>query len=166
MKFVCRQRKHINIITLDVDIDMACGLHSVRVEKHAALAAKRTDFFDRLDGAGFVVGIHDRNKAGRVGEGSSDLCGGYDTVLLRTQQRNREALLLQHLERVQDSVMLHRCRDDVALALLPADSCGADKRLIICLAAAGGEEKLLWRTVQKLCQLLARAEQRCGAALA
>ena len=61
--------------------------------------------------------------------------------------------------------MLHRCRDDVALALLPADSCGTDKRLIICLAAAGGEEKLLRRTVQKLRQLLARTEQCSGAAL-
>ena len=61
--------------------------------------------------------------------------------------------------------MLHRCRDDVALALLPADSCSAEKRLIICLAATGGEEKLLRRTVQKLRQLLARAEQCSGAAL-
>ena len=94
MKFVCGQRKHINIITLDVDIDMACGLHSVRVEKHAALAAKRTDFFDRLDGAGFVVSVHDGNKAGLISEGCGDLCSGNDAVLLRTQQRNRKALLL------------------------------------------------------------------------
>ena len=94
MEFMCGQRKHINIIALDVDIDMTSSLHSVRVEKHAALAAKRTDFFDRLDGAGFVVGVHDGNKAGLIGESSGDLCGADDTVLLRAQQRNSKALLL------------------------------------------------------------------------
>ena len=54
----------------------------------------------------------------------------------------------------------------MAFTLLFADSCGADKRLVICFAAARGKENLLQRTVQYLGYPLACIKQCCGATLA
>ena len=159
------KRKHIDIIVLYVDSKMACGLHSVGMEKYAALAAESTYFVDRLDGTGFIVGVHDGNKAGGICNSFCYLCGGDDAVSLRAQQCNCKALFLQRFERVQNSMMLHGSGNDVAFALLFANGCGTDKRLVIGFAAAGGKEKLLRRTVQYLRYLLARAKQSCCTAL-
>ena len=165
MEFVCGKRKHIYVIALYVDSKMACSLHGVGMEKYTVLAAESTDFAYRLDGACFVVGVHDGNKAGVICNSFCYLHCGDDAVSLRTQQRHCKALFLQRFERVQNSVMLHSGGNDMAFALLFAEGRSADKRLVICFAAAGGKENFLRRTVQYLCCLLPCAKQNCCTAL-
>ena len=165
MEFVCGKRKHIYVIALYVDSKMSCGLHGVGMEKHAALAAERSDFAYRLDGTCFVVGVHNGNKTGGICNSFCYLRSGDDAVSLRTQQRHCKALCFQRFKRMQNSVMLHSSADDMAFALLFANSCGADKRLVIGFAAAGGKENFLRRTVKYLCHLLPCAKQSCCTAL-
>ena len=135
------------------------------MEKYTALAAERADFADRLDGACFVVGVHDGNKTGGICNSFCYLRGGDDAVSLRTQQGYGKTMFLQRFERVQNSMMLHSGGNDMAFALLFAEGCGADKRLVICFAAAGGKENFLRRTVKYLCRLMPCAKQSCCTAL-
>ena len=165
MEFVCGKRKHIYVIALYVDSKMSCSLHGVGMEKYTVLAAESTDFAYRLDSACFVVGVHDGNKTGGICNSFCYLRGGDDAVSLRTQQCYGKALCFQRFERVQNSMMLHGGGNYVAFALLFAEGRSADKRLVICFAAAGGKENFLRRTVKYLCRLLPCAKQSCCTAL-
>ena len=159
------KRKHIDVIALYVNSKMSCGLHGIGMEKYTALAAERSDFAYRLDGTYFVVGVHDGNKAGGICNSFCYLRSGDDAVSLRTQQCYGKAFRLQSFERVQNSMMLHGSGNDMAFALLLTESRSADKRLVICFAAAGCKENFLRSTIQYLCHLLPCAKQSCCTAL-
>ena len=165
MEFVRGKRKHIDVIVLYVNSKMSCGLHGVGMKKYTTLAAERSDFTYRLDGTCFVVSVHDGNKTGGICNSFCYLRGSDDAVSLRTQQCYGKAFRLQSFERVQNSMMLHGSGNDMAFALLFAEGRSADKRLVICFAAAGGKKNFLRRTVKYLCHLLPCAKQSCCTAL-
>ena len=59
-------------------------------------------------------------------------------------------------------MMLHGSGNDVAFALLFAEGRSADKRLVICFAAAGGKKNFLRRTVST-CATCCRALNKAAA---
>ena len=137
-------------------------LHGVGVEQHARLAADFADLGDRQNGADLVVGVHDGHETGVRAKGAlyllrRDRADGADG-----QKLDLESLFFKLFERVQHGVMLKSRRNDVLFALARAETRGRENRLIVGLAAAGGEVDLTRRGIQARCDALARILQRLG----
>ena len=144
---------------------MPCRLHGVRVKQDAPRAADRADLGNGLDRADLVVGVHDRHKTGVVPNGVCDLLGQDDAVFTDGKQRDLKPLPLQLFECVQDRVMLERGGDDVHFSLPLAEPRGAQKRLIVGLAAAGGEGDLSRGAAETVRHALPRRGKRLGGSL-
>ena len=145
MRFVRRMGRggeQVDVVRLHVDGQVPHGLHCVRVEEDAVLAANRAELPDGLDGADLVVGKHHRDKAGVLPDGGFQLLGPHKPVLMHIQERHREALLLQRLQRMEHGVVLKGGGDDVRFADLAAEGGGGAEGLVVGLAPAGGEEDL------------------------
>ena len=118
-------------------------LYRVGMENDALPAAERADFGNGLDGADLVVGKHHGHAAGIVPDGGGNILHAHDAVAVHVQQRHRKALLLQLPERMQDSVMLKGGGDQVLFPLARSGAGAGSERLVVALAAAGGEIDLL-----------------------
>jgi hypothetical protein len=55
--------KQIYLEIIDMQRIMSCPLNSVRVERDPLFSAMCTDLQDGIDGADFVVGVHDRDDS-------------------------------------------------------------------------------------------------------
>ena len=163
MELVRRERKHIDVLRLYIDVDVTGGLHGVGMEQHARVMADLADLGDRQDGADLVVGIHDGHKAGIRADGVLHLLRRYGPDGADGQKLDFKALLFQLFERVQHGMMLKCSGNDVLFALALAKARGGDDRLIIGFAAARGEIDLARGSVQAPCDAFARALQgfRC-----
>ena len=150
VELVAGQAQHINVLFLDVDMHMAHRLHRVGVEGHAGFLADRADLRDGQDGADLVVGVHGGDQAGVGTDGVLDLLGGYVVIVFYIQIGDLKAFLLQLGQGVQYGVMLKGGGDDVLFTLARAEPGGGDNGLIVCLAAAGGEDDLSRLTAQTL----------------
>jgi hypothetical protein len=68
VQLVTGQREHVDLRALQVDGDLADGLHGVGVEQDALLVRHLGHLLDRKEGARFVVGPHRRNDRHAVVE--------------------------------------------------------------------------------------------------
>ena len=64
IQFMAGKRKQIKLELLDVDGDFSRGLHGISVEINVGLFGDAADFLERLNGAKFVVGMHDGDEHG------------------------------------------------------------------------------------------------------
>ena len=140
-------------------------LHGVGVEQDARLAADRADLRDGENRADLIVGVHDRDEAGVVADGVTHLPGGDGTGRADRQQLHLEALFFKALERVQNGVVLKGGRKNVAFSFARAEHGGGAQRLIVGLAAAGGEDDLARLAAETGGDPLARVLQRLGGLL-
>ena len=83
------------------DRDLADGLGGVGVEDDPLLLGELADGRDVLDRADLVVGEHDRDEDGLVGDGRADLVDVDQPVRLHRHVGHLEALPLQALAHVQ-----------------------------------------------------------------
>ena len=121
---------------------MPCRLHGVRMEDDALFAAYRADLRNRLNGADLVIRKQDRYEAGVLADRAAHLLGRDDAVFMNVQQRDIVAVLFKLLERMQHGVMLKRRGNDVLFPFPRADGRRGKDRLVVRLAAAGGEGDL------------------------
>src|SRR6267142_6127250 len=92
---VAGERQQVDAAGVDVELDLAEGLHGIDVERDAALARQRPDRRHRLDGARLAVGVHDRD-ADRVGlDRPLDLVRVHHAVFVDADVGDGEALRLQ-----------------------------------------------------------------------
>ena len=144
---------------------MSCCLHRIGVERHAVLAADGADFGDRLNGADLVVGVHHTHQTGVRLNGSLHLLRRDASGFVHIQQGDGEALLLQLFQRVQNGVVLKSGRNDVLLSLSCPRPCSRAKRLIVGLAATGGEVDLPCLTAQTVRHVLPCLKQHLSGGL-
>src|ERR1700722_1683348 len=75
VKFVSGDGKQIDAEAVDIDGEFAGGLHGVGVEEDSGGARDLADFFDGLNGAELVVGMHDGDERGIVAHGAANIFG-------------------------------------------------------------------------------------------
>ena len=121
---------------------MADGLHRIRVERNAPLAAERADGPDGLDGADLVVGKHDGHERRVLPDGRSHVLDADDAVFVHIQQRHVKAFLAELIERVQHRMVLKLGGYQMFFPFTGAVSGGGNDGLIIGLAPAGGKHDL------------------------
>ena len=148
---------------LHVHGDVADGLHRVRVERDAPLAAERADGLNGLDGADLVVGEHDGHERRVLPDGRSHVLDADNTVFVHIQQRHVKTLTAELIERMQHRMVLKFCGYQMFFPLTGAVSGGGDDGLIVSLAAAGGEHDLARiGSADQLRDLGAAGEQMLG----
>src|SRR6266704_2979355 len=112
-------RQEIHLQLLQVDRDLARGLHCVTVEDDALRAADLADLGDRLDHADLVVHHHHRRENGVGAQRRLELLQIEQPVLLRVEVGRFETLALELAHGVEHRLVLGLHRDDVlALALV------------------------------------------------
>mmetsp|Transcript_21919 Transcript_21919/g.36597 ORF Transcript_21919/g.36597 Transcript_21919/m.36597 type:complete len:210 (+) Transcript_21919:1088-1717(+) len=111
-------RHQVDLQIVHIHIDLPDRLGRVGVEKHALGAAQLADLFHRLLHADLVVDVHDGHERGVLADGRLELLHTDQAVGLHGQVGDIEALLLQHAARVQHTLMLRLCRDNMFLLAL------------------------------------------------
>ena len=169
------QRQQIDILASHIDGQVSRRLHRVSMEQHAPPAAHRPDLPNGLDGPHLVVGKHHRHQTGIRPDGGLDLLRRHPALVPHGQKGHGAALPLQLLQGMQDRVVLKGGRDDMPLPRPLSHSGSGAQRLVIRLAAAGGEGDLpgtgiqaaghpLPGVAQGFCRFLARPVQTGGVA--
>ena len=62
MDFMAGQGKQVDILFDDIDGTFPTACTASGVEQHPVLLADRTDFWNRLNGADFVIGVHNAHQ--------------------------------------------------------------------------------------------------------
>lgn len=73
IQFMPGKRKQIKLEPLDVDGSFSRGLHGIGVEINVGLFGGASDFLEWLNGAQFVVGVHDGDQHGLFAKGRSQI---------------------------------------------------------------------------------------------
>ena len=163
VELVRRAREQVDVHRLHVHGNVADGLHRVRVERDAPLAAERADGLNGLDGADLVVGEHDGHERRVVPDGRGHVLDADDAVFVHIQQRHVKALLTELVERVQHRMVLEFRGYQMLFPFASAVSGGGNDGLIVSLAAAGGEHDLARvGSADQLRDLGAAGEQMLG----
>src|ERR1700730_12301150 len=72
IKFMAGNGKQIDLQGVDVDRQLAGGLHCVGMKINIRFGGEPADFFERLHGTKLIVGVHDGHETG-VGKGVEDI---------------------------------------------------------------------------------------------
>ena len=139
VKLVGGGGEEVNVVFDDTDRNMADGLNGIGVEQDILFPADFSDLPDRLDGADFIVGIHDGHKAGILADRGFHLGRHDQSVFMYVQEGDFKALLFQSFQCMQHRVMFKGGGDDMHFAFRPADFSGGTDRLIVRFASAGSE---------------------------
>ena len=148
VELVGRQGEHVDLLRPHVDGQVPGSLDGIGVEGDLPGPADRPDLPDGLDGADLIVGVHDGDQTGVLGDGRLHLLGGDAAVCVDVQQGHGEALLLQFLEGVQDGVVLKGGGDDMGFPLPFSPAGGGEDGLVVRFAAAGGKDNLFRAAVE------------------
>ena len=145
----------VDVHLVDVDRNLANGLHGVGVEDDAAFAAHLADFRDRLQDADFVVGGHDRDQDGLVVHGALQVVEIDQAILLHRQIGHAVAEFLEMLAGVEHGLVFGDRGDDV-VALLAVHFRDALDGEVVALGGAGGEDDLFRGRADQLGDAFAR----------
>ena len=85
VELVAGEAQHVDVLLLDVDVQMADGLHRVGVEEDTGLLTHSANLGDGQDGTDLVVGIHDGDQTGVGADGVANLLGGDVVTFLHIQ---------------------------------------------------------------------------------
>ena len=147
-------RHQVDIVLDHVHRNLAERLHAVGVEQDAALVADLADLGHRLDHADFVVGVHDADQDGLVGDGVAQLIEIDQAVLLQRQIGDAAAMLFELLAGIENGLVLGRRRDDV-VALFGVHLGHALDRQVVRFGGAAGEHDLFRVGADQVGDLLA-----------
>ena len=119
-------------------------LDRIGVEKDAVRGADFGEALDRLDRAGFVIGVHHRNQNGVRAEHGSEVLGIDDSGRIDGEDRNLKALVFrQMLGGVEHGMMLDRGNDEMfSFSRLGAGE--AHHGEVAGFGATAGENDLMW----------------------
>ena len=135
-----REGEKIHVEGIDIQIEGTSRLDCVRVEGDPPLPGDPPDLGDGLDRPHLVVGVHDGDEGGPVGDGPSHVVGIHAAVRVHGQVGHLETeALLQLVAGVEDSVVLDGRGDDV-VALVALAKGDAPEGQVIALRATTGED--------------------------
>ena len=114
--FVAGDAEKIDRAGLHVERHLADGLGGVGVEDDAAFVAQPADLGDRVDRADLVVGGHDRDQHGSIGDGVGDGVGRNPSMLVAGNDGDLPAFAGQPFDRVENGLVLGGGRDEMVAA--------------------------------------------------
>ncbi|KOT06413.1 hypothetical protein DM77_1168 [Burkholderia mallei] len=136
VELVTGDRQQIDAERIDVGRDLADRLGRVRVKPDAVLAGDRADILDRLNGAGFVVRMHDRDERGARRDCATDGVGIDAAVAVHGNAGDFSAQSLKELQRLQDCRMFGRLGDHVAACVRRCEYSSFQRKVVRFTAAA------------------------------
>src|SRR6266702_2716036 len=152
-------RQEIHLQLLQVDRDLARGLHRVAVEDDALRAADLADLGDRLDHADLVVHHHHRRENGVGAQRRLELLQIEQPVLLRVEVGRFETLALELAHGVEHRLVLGLHRDDV-LALALVEIRRALDGEVVAFGRTRGPDDLLGIGIEERRDVPARVDRR------
>ena len=160
VKLVPRHREQVDTVAFDVDRNLAYRLHRVAVKDDPAFLGDAPDLADRMNRPDLVVGVHDRDQHGLVGDRVAHRVGIDHPVLVHRQVgHGRLARPFQRAATVEHRLVLGDAGDDVvALVLVELDN--PLDRLVVGLGRAAGENYLLGLRIDQRGDLVARLVDR------
>ena len=103
------------------------------------------NFLKRLDGAIFVIDVHDGYQHRRLANGIAELLQANPSIPVYREIRHFKPALLKVVARMQHGVMFYRRGDDmVALAAALFEFCQSLDGVVIRLRAAAGKHDFAW----------------------
>src|SRR5262245_57791222 len=130
------ERQQVDAEFLHVYRNLADRLHGVGVQvetflpRVAALFDQRGDLFERLNRADLVVGVHDGDQHGLVGQRLADVFNPYDAFAVNGQVGRAPAVFFEAPARGQDRRVLDLRGDDVTALLLVGFGDAFDRQVV------------------------------------
>mmetsp|Transcript_39914 Transcript_39914/g.102906 ORF Transcript_39914/g.102906 Transcript_39914/m.102906 type:complete len:318 (-) Transcript_39914:73-1026(-) len=152
---VARNRQEVDVHRIHVDRNLANALSCIAVEKHLPLSAHFANLLYRLDHTYLVVYCHHRYEAGVIAHSRAQHVQIDQAVTLYRQVCNIKAFFFQVTARIEHTLVLCLCCDDVPLPLFVElhDALDGD---VVRLGRAGGEHHLLRVCTDQVGDLTAR----------
>ena len=113
IQLVAREGEQIDLERVDIDGDFSCGLHGVGVEVDVSFLGDAADFLERLDGAKFIVGVHDGGEHRFRADRAAKVSKINLTIGVRCKVGYASALFFESLASIQDGFVLDGGGDDV-----------------------------------------------------
>src|SRR5581483_4285611 len=166
VEFVRGEGKQIHAEFVNVHGELSNGLHGVGVKVDIVLRRDAADFLERLDGAEFVVGVHDGNEAGVRANGFANRFGIDEAIAIHRQVGDTDASPanvffgatcrggFNRLAGVEDGFVFEVGGDDV-LGGTGSIADDAEDGVIVRFGAAAGEDDFLGTRVEKSGDLFA-----------
>ncbi len=110
---VCRERHQIHRELAEVDRQLASALCSVDMQQRPVPTYAPADFGDVVDGTQLVIDQHQRDQKGIVTQGCTDCIGTDQTLAVRCQPGDIDALFLKLTSSVEGSLVLDQAGDDM-----------------------------------------------------
>src|SRR5262249_35399792 len=130
------ERQQVDAEFLHVYGNLADGLHGVGVQVEillpgvAALFDQRGDLFERLNRADLVVGVHDGDQRGFVGQRLADVFYAHDAFAVNGQVGHAPAVFFDAPARGQDRRVLDLRGDDVTALLFVSLGDAFDRQVV------------------------------------
>jgi len=154
MEFVPGERKEIELERLDVDWDFTDRLHGVRVEIDVGFGGNASDFRERLDGAEFVIRMHDGDKHGAGANRLAKFVEVDQAVARDGKVRYSDALFFESLTGVKDGFVFDGRGNDM-LRRGGRGSHDAENGVVVRLSAATGKHNFLGTGIEEGRNLIA-----------
>src|SRR5262249_52574603 len=148
-------RRHVDFQLVDVERYFADSLNGIGMKEHTAFLRDRADLRDRLDDANLVVGGHDRDEDGLVGDRVANVVDVYQSVFLDREIGYSTALFLEPLAGVDHRLVLGHTGDDVVTFLAIHVDHAFDGE-VVRFRGAAGKDDLLRVGTNEIGHLLAR----------
>ena len=113
--FVSADRKQVGSEVLEIDDGFARGTNRIEMERNSKFFGKLRCISDRLNGANFMIGVHQGDEEGFVrADGFAKIGWGEPAVLIDGQDGKIDAeFLIERATGIEGSGMLNGGRDDV-----------------------------------------------------
>src|SRR5260370_41677066 len=138
VQFVAGKGEEIHSQCVDVNRDLTGGLHGIRVEIDVGFGGDAADFFKRLHGTEFVVGVHDGDEHGFRPDGAAKILDVNLSLAIGRKISYAHALFFERLASVEDGFMF----DSVGNPMLFASAGAlpeADAARVVTFGVARGE---------------------------
>ena len=151
---MARNGKEIDAKLFDVERNFSGGLNGIGVEIDVALRGEFSDLRERLNGAEFVVGVHDGDKSGVRTNRFFDLVDGDDAIAADGEIGDSNAFFFEGLASVQNGFVFNIGGNDVL-----GGSCSgandAEDGVIVRFGTAAGEDNFLGAGAEERGDLIA-----------
>ncbi len=138
------------------------------MEEDVILRGDFADFFQRLNDAELIVGVHDGDQGGLRTNGIADGFGIDEAVFVDGEISHFDGaagIFFQELTGIENGFVFDLSGDDVFGGARSVAN-DAEDGVIVGFGAATGEDDLLWARAEKSCDLFAGGFYPCASALA
>ena len=113
VELVAGEREQIELKRFHVDGNFSGGLHGVGVEIDVGFRGDAANLRERLDGAEFVVGVHDGDEHGFRANGLAQVVEINEAVAIHGEIGDGDTLFFESLAGIEDGFVFDGGGDDV-----------------------------------------------------